>query len=186
MKKNLGVKTLLYPQPVLIIAAYDQEGRPCVMNAAWGGTKDKDQIAMCVNPAHDTIRAARASGAFTVSIGQADQVVACDYVGITSGNNVPDKFARAGFHATKSSFVNAPVIDELGLCFECQLVSYDEIGRFMVGRVVNVSADESVLRPDGTIDVAKLAPITFDASNLEYLKLGDAVAKAFSCGKELQ
>lgn len=186
MKKNLGVQTLLYPQPVLIIAAYAEDGRPCVMNAAWGGTKDKDQIAMCVNPAHDTIKAARATGAFTVSIGQADQVLACDYVGITSGNNVPDKFTRAGFHATKSSFVNAPLIDELGLCFECELVSYDEPGRFMVGRVVNVSADESIVRSDGTIDVAKLAPITFDSSNHEYLKLGESVGKAFSCGKELK
>lgn len=186
MRKNLGVKAVLYPQPVLIIAAYDENGRPCVMNAAWGGIKDKDQLAMCVNPAHDTIRAARASGAFTVSVGQADMVRACDYVGITSGNDVPDKFERAGFHAAKSSFVNAPIIDELALCFECELVSYNEPGRYMVGRVLNVSADESVLNAAGKIDVAKLAPITFDASNLQYVKLGEVVDKAFSCGKDLQ
>ena len=51
--------------------------------------------------------------AFTVSMATADYVAACDYVGLVSGNKEPDKFAKAGFHATKSEFVDAPLIDEL-------------------------------------------------------------------------
>lgn len=40
MRKDFGVKTWAYPMPVFIVAAYDKEGVPCCMNAAWGGTYD--------------------------------------------------------------------------------------------------------------------------------------------------
>ena len=52
-------------------------------------------------------------------------VIACDYVGIVSGNDVPDKLEKAGFHTTKSQFVDAPLIDELPMAVECRLISYD-------------------------------------------------------------
>lgn len=35
MRKNFGAKPFLYPQPVLIIASYDENGVPDAMNAAW-------------------------------------------------------------------------------------------------------------------------------------------------------
>lgn len=38
--KNFGVKSWFYPQPVLIIATYDENGKPDAMNAAWGGLYD--------------------------------------------------------------------------------------------------------------------------------------------------
>lgn len=85
MRKSLGVQPRIYPEPVLIIAAYDENGTPQCMNAAWGGLCASDKIMMSVNPAHATVAALRSAGAFSVSMGQADQVVACDYVGITSG-----------------------------------------------------------------------------------------------------
>lgn len=37
MKKNLGAKPYLFPQPVMIIASYDEHGKANAMNAAWGG-----------------------------------------------------------------------------------------------------------------------------------------------------
>ena len=41
-----------------------------------------------------------------------------DYVGIEFGRKVPDKFEKEGFHATKSEFVDTPLIDELPLVME--------------------------------------------------------------------
>ena len=35
---NFGAKPLMYPQPVLIIGTYDENGVPNAMNAAWGIT----------------------------------------------------------------------------------------------------------------------------------------------------
>ena len=113
MRKNFGAHASIYPQPVFILAAYGEDGTPCAMNAAWGGISDDQELSFCVSPSHRTVKDLLARGAFTVSMGTAEQVVACDYVGLVSGNQVPDKFARAGFHATKSEFVDAPCIDEL-------------------------------------------------------------------------
>lgn len=113
-------------------------------------------------------------------------MVACDYVGITSGNNVPDKFARAGFHATKSDYVNAPMIDELSYTLECELVSFDEETHILVAEIKNISVDEAVLDAEGNIDVAKLGPISFDPNTKKYYRIGEAVADARSIGKQLQ
>ena len=116
----------------------------------------------------------------------AEQVTACDYVGIVSGNAVPDKFARAGFHATPSEFVNAPLIDELPMAMECELISYDPKSCRLVGKIVNVSADESVLGETGKVDPKKLRPITFDPMNNTYVALGETVGQAFKDGVKLR
>lgn len=185
MRKNFGPKPILYPQPVFIIAAYDENGVPNAMNAAWGGISESDEISMCISENHKTTENILARKAFTVSMGTADQVAACDYVGVVSGNKVPDKVAKAGFHTTKSEFVDAPLIDELPMAVECRLKSYDPDTCRLVGEVVNVCADESVLT-EGKIDPAKLRPIVFDGMNHTYMTLGDVVGKAFSDGLKLK
>lgn len=185
MRKNFGAKPILYPQPVFIIASYSEEGIPNAMNAAWGGIGEEDQIIMCISAEHKTTKNVLARKAFTVSMATADHVAACDYVGIVSGDKTEDKFARAGFHATKSEFVDAPLIDELPMAVECTLISYDPETCLMTGRIVNVCADESVLT-DGKIDPAKLRPITFDPANNAYLVLGEKVGNAFRDGLVLR
>ena len=186
MRKNFGAKPYTYPQPVLIIAAYDENGAPNAMNAAWGGISDDTQISMCLSAGHKTVKSIQARKAFTVSMADAAHVAACDYVGIVSGNKVPDKFEKAGFHATKSEFVDAPLIDELPMALECTLVSYDPKACRLVGEIVNVSADERILDENGKIDPAKLEPITFDPVNNAYLKLGEKVGNAFKDGMQLK
>ena len=182
MRKNFGAKPICYPQPVFILAAYDENGVPNAMNAAWGGISEEQEISMCISPDHKTTLNLLARKAFTVSMATADQMVACDYVGIASGNKVPDKFAKAGFHATKSQFVDAPLIDELPMAMECELSAYDPETCRLVGRIVNVSADESVLNEKGKVDPMKLRPITFDPMNNTYLVLGEKVGNAFKDG----
>lgn len=185
MRKNFGAKPYCYPQPVFILAAYDEEGVPCAMNAAWGGISEESEISLCISPEHKTTKNILASGAFTVSMATAAQVVACDYVGIVSGNDVPDKFARAGFHASKAAHVDAPLIDELPMALECRLVSYDPESCRLVGEIVNVCAEASVLDEKGNIDVRKLDPITFDPVSMGYLRLGERVGDAFADGAQI-
>lgn len=185
MRKNFGAKPIVYPQPVFIIATYNADGTPNAMNAAWGGISEMDEITMCISAGHKTTENVLARGAFTVSMATAEYVTACDYVGIVSGNTVPDKLAKAGFHTAKSEFVDAPIICELPMAAECKLISYDEESCRMVGKIINVCADESVLT-DGKIDPAKLRPITYDGMNHTYLVLGEKVGNAFSDGKKLK
>ena len=186
MRKNFGAHASIYPQPVFILAAYGEDGTPCAMNAAWGGISDDKELSFCVSPSHRTVKDLLARGAFTVSMGTAEQVVACDYVGLVSGNQVPDKFARAGFHATKSEFVDAPCIDELPIAVSCRVVSYDPESCRLVGKIVNVSVDEAYLTPEGKVDVDKVAPITYDSFNKTYVRLGAVVGRAFHDGAALK
>ena len=172
--------------PVFIVGTYDENGKPNAMNAAWGGIDYDDQINLCLSAEHKSTINLQKAKAFTVSMGTVEQLVACDYVGITSGNKVKDKFEKAGWHATKSEFVNAPVIDELPMTIECELVSYDPEMCHLVGRIVNVSADESILDEKGKIDPKKLRPITYDPVNHKYIALGEAVGNAFSDGKKIK
>ena len=185
MRKNFGAKPILYPQPVFIIATYGEDGTPDAMNAAWGGISEENEISMCISEDHMTTKNVLARKAFTVSMATEDYVVACDYVGIESGNKVKNKLEKAGFHTTPSEFVDAPLIDELPMAVECKLKSYDPESCRMVGEIVNVSADESVLT-GGKIDPAKLKPITFDPMNNTYIALGEVVGKAFSDGLKLR
>ena len=186
MRKNFGPKPYTYPQPVFIIATYGADGTPDAMNAAWGGISEEAEISMCLSPEHKTVENILARGAFTVSMATADTVTACDYVGIVSGNDVPDKVQRAGFHTVKAEFVDAPIIEELPMAVECKLISYDAESCRLVGEIVNVSADERVLGENGKVDPAKLRPIVFDPMNHAYLVLGEKVGNAFRDGMQLK
>lgn len=107
-------------------------------------------------------------------------------MGIVSGNKVPGKFAKAGFHATQSAFVDAPLIDELSVAVECKLKDYNPDTCIFRGEIVNVSVDERVLDGNGKVDASKVAPIIFDPFNNDYLKIGEKVGNAFSDGKSLK
>ena len=186
MRKNLGPKTACYPMPVYIIATYNADGTPNAMNAAWGGISEEKEISICVDSGHRTAENLAARGAFTVSMATARYMAACDYVGVVSGNKEPEKFARAGFHAVKSEFVDAPLIEELPMALECKVISYDPETCRLVGEIVNVCADESVLDAKGNVDAAKLQPITYDPMNHLYLALGETVGRAFHDGLALK
>ena len=186
MRKNLGAKPYTYPQPVFIIGSYGPDGTPDAMNAAWGGISDTTELSLCLSAGHKTVKNILERKASTVSMADAAHVVECDYLGVVSANDVSDKLANAGFHTTKSEFVDAPLIDELAMAVECRLVSYDPQTGHLVGEIVNVSVDESVLTSEGKVNVDKLAPIVFDSVNAAYYKLGEKVGNAFSDGQKLK
>ena len=186
MRKNFGPKPMCYPMPVYIIGTYNEDGTPNAMNAAWGGISEEEEISICVDAGHKTAANILSRKAFTVSMATAKYVTACDYVGIVSGNKVPDKVEKAGFHSEKSQFVDAPLILELPMALECELISYDPESCRLVGKIVNVSADASVLGENGKVDAAKLQPITYDPMNHHYLVLGETVGQAFHDGAALK
>lgn len=179
---NFGSKPLMYPMPVLIVATYDENGVPNAMNAAWGIITDYDEISISMSE-HKTTDNIAKTGAFTVSFATEDAVVASDYVGIVSANDVPDKFSKAGFHAERSEFVNAPLIKELPMALECKFRSFEN--GILIGEIINVNADESVLT-DGKVDPKKLKPIAFDPVNNAYLSLGERIGNAFKDGLSLK
>ena len=184
MRKNFGTKSWFYPLPVLIVGTYNEDGTADAMSAAWGGLYDADKVILCLSAGHRTTKNIQARGAFTVSFADAAHVVPSDYVGMVSANSEPQKIAKSGFHTVKSGFVDAPLIDELPVALECQLLKVNEDGN-IIGRIVNVSADESVLT-DGSIDLAKFRPLSFEPVHNRYHVLGEAVGHAFQDGAALK
>ena len=183
-RKELKVGPMMFPQPVLIIATYDKDGVPDAMNAAWGGIIEANKVLLSLSE-HKTTENIALNKAFTISMADAAHVVECDYVGVVSANKVPDKFARAGFTATKSSKVNAPIINELPFALECKFEKIDEDG-YYIGEIVGISADESILDADGKVDLSKFFPIAYDSSKFGYYKLGEKVGQAFKDGFKIK
>ena len=186
MRKNLKAKAYMYPLPVLIIGTYDENGVPDAMNAAWGTVCDTAQVAIVLSSTHKTVKNLLKSKAFTVGIADSANVIAADYVGVVSANDVPDKLKRSGWHAQKSEHVNAPIISELPLVLECKLISYDTESEICIGEVVNVSADERILNEKGKIDLTKFSPICYDCDGHGYYTLGEKVGQAFHDGLKLK
>ena len=181
-RKNFGPNHALVttPQPCVMIATWDADHNPDVMMAAWAGQYDAKQIVISLSK-HKTTENLELTGAFTVSFADIRTVAESDYLGIVSGNQVPDKVARVGFKVTPSPNVDAPIINEYPLTLECKVISWED--GILVGEVVNQSADERILT-DGKVDLAKLQPIVFDAAGMCYRAIGDVVGGAWDAGKK--
>lgn len=188
-RRNFGAQhPVMTPQPCIMIATYDENQVPDVMMAAWGGQCDYDKITFDLG-AHKTTDNIRLKKAFTVSFATEENMAESDYFGLVSGNKIPDKVKRAGFTATPSPNVDAPIINEYKLTLECRVIEMEENGEGgarVVGEVVNWSADESILNAEGKVDLAKLKPIIFDSSALVYRTVGDSIGQAWHSGKKFQ
>ena len=183
MRKDLGVKTYLYPQLVMIIGTYDEFGNPNAMNAAWGGMADYNKVVVCL-ASHKTTDNIKINKEFTISIGDSEHVVECDYVGIVSQNDEPNKMTKSGFTTSKAHHVNAPIINELPLCIECRLEK-EVAPDLYLAEIINVNADESIL-DDDKVSLEKFTPISYDPSGHGYYKVTNRVGTAFSDGKRLK
>ena len=187
MRKDLGVVPAVYPMPVLMVAAYDENGVVNVMNAAWGMICGMDKIALFIDDDHKTTQNIRKVKAFSVSIADKDHMDVADFFGIATGNKMVNKFKNSGYHAVKSSKVNAPVIDEFPVCMECELAEIVETENMfaVVGKIINVNADEKVLSDNGKVDPLKLNALIFDQFQSGYYVSTEKVGQAWNAGKEL-
>lgn len=184
MKKDLGLVQAVYPMPVLMVAAYDENEKVNVMNVAWGQICDDDKIILFIGEGKRTWLNIKASRAFTVALADRDHMDAADFFGIASGNNIDDKFERTGYHAVKSDKVHAPIIEEFPLVMECELLDIldTEYVSGIVGRIVNVKAEESVLSEKGKVDPEKLNALIFDQFQHGYYVTGEKVGRAWNAG----
>ena len=187
MRTKLKLTEGIFPMPVLMIAAYNEDGSVNVMNAAWGTMVERDIVALNLSEGHKTVQNIKARGAFTVSIADAAHVVEADYFGVESGNRVSDKLARSGLTAGRAETVDAPVINEFPLCLECEFIEYQggEYGCGVIGRVVNVTADERVMA-DGKVDISRVDAIAFDPYTHGYYRVSERVGEAFKDGLKLK
>ncbi|SDP44631.1 flavin reductase family protein [Desulforhopalus singaporensis] len=187
MKKSLGPQCLLFPTPVLLIGSYDQEQKPNLMTAAWGGIccSKPPCLAVSLREATYSFSAIVKRKAFTVGVPGKHQVKEADYIGTVSGRKV-NKFAETGFTPVKSDLVDAPYADEVVFVLECTLLHTLEIGlhTLFVGEIIDAKSDTSVLKDDGSPDIMKIDPIIYDPAHQGYHGIGPFLGKAFSIGRK--
>lgn len=187
MGTKLNITEGISPMPALMIGTYNEDGSVNVMNAALGTMQERDIVALNLTETHKTVQNIKAQGGFTVSIADAAHMVEADYFGVESGNRVTDKFARSGLTASKAETVDAPVINEFPICLECQFIEYQdgEYGCGVIGKMVNVTADERIMM-NGRIDMARVQAIAFDPYTHGCYKVTERVGEAFKDGLKLK
>lgn len=187
MRKKIKTTEAIFPMPVLLVATYNEDGTIDVMNAAWSTMLSRDIVVLNLTETHKTVKNIKARKALTVSIADAAHVKEADYFGVASGNDTKDKFEKSGLTATKSENVDAPIINEFPLCMECEFIEYqnDEYGCGVIAKVVNVTADESVMKDD-KVDIELVNAIAFDPYTHGYYKVTERVGNAFKDGLQLK
>ena len=170
----------------VVIGTYDENGTPNAMNVGWGGMCGSKYVNINISRRHKTTDNIFLKKAFTMSFADQAHLVETDYFGLATGFE-ENKIEKAGFHARKSDFVDAPLFDELPLTLECRVVEMSEVYGVIriVGEVVNMSADESILGEDGLVDADKLQALSFDRVRKVYRTLGGVVGQAYADGKKL-
>lgn len=187
MRKNIKNTEAIFPMPVLMIATYNDDGGVDVMNAAWGTMLSRNQVILNLTEFHKTVKNIKARKSFTVSITDSKHVIEADYFGIVSENNTPNKFENSGLTAIKSEFVNVPIIIEFPICFECEFIEYqaDEYGCGVIGKIVNVTADEKAMNGQN-VDIELIDAIAFDPYTHGYYKVTQRVGETFKDGLKLK
>ncbi|MDR2800519.1 MAG: flavin reductase family protein [Desulfovibrio sp.] len=186
-KRSLGPNTLLYPEPALLVCVWDAAGKANVMTAAWGGIccSEPPLLAVSIRPERWTYGALLSKKAFTVGIPSESMLAGADFAGMVSGRRM-DKFSKAGFSALKAEFVDAPYVAECPVVLECSLSNSLELGShtLMIGAILDVKADPGCLDASGEFpDIAKVAPLIYDAGSRAYYGVGRKLGEAFSVGK---
>jgi flavin reductase (DIM6/NTAB) family NADH-FMN oxidoreductase RutF len=185
MKQSLGPKTLIYPTPVWIVCTYDRNGKANAMTAAWGGVccSKPPCVGISLQKVRYTYDAILERKVFTINVPSQDHVSAADYFGVASGKD-EDKFAVTGLTPVRGEFVNAPYISEFPVILECRLLHTVEIGLHtqFIGEILDVKADEKVLKEDGNPDIELIRPIIYATGARTYHALGEYLGKAYSIG----
>ncbi len=186
-KKVLELRAVVAPTETVIVSAFDQDGRAdaCTLAFYMVSSHIPPCVTIAVNATQKrkTLKNLLETKAFILGFPSADQVKEADYLGVESGY-LADKIRNAGFTTSEGQTVHAPIINELPLSLECEVVHTVTIGSHMqvTGEVKRILADETILNDKGRIVLEKLRPIIYDKEQVRYLALGEKIADAFRTG----
>ena len=187
MKTSLGPKTLIYPNPVLVIGTYDRDGKPNMMTASWAGicSSDPPCLNFSIRKSRHTFDAIFANRAFTVNIPAQMHLTQADYCGMYSGKD-ENKFETCNLTPVHSELVNAPFVKEFPVNLICKLEHSINLGihTMVIGQILDVLANSDVLDDNGTPDIRLISPFVYDYSTRSYYGVGNKLASAYSSIKK--
>jgi flavin reductase (DIM6/NTAB) family NADH-FMN oxidoreductase RutF len=171
----------LSPTPVVLVGSAHRSLGRNVLTIAWTGVdcSDPPVVHVSIRPSRHSHRMIKESGCFTVNVPTRDLLRQVDLCGVVSGRE-GDKFARAGLTPLDGSVVEAPVVAECPVNFECRLLQVVPLGvhDMFIGEIVARRADAAVVS-DGRVDFSKLSLVVYVGG--EYWSVGERIgAHGFS------
>ena len=180
MKKNIGSVLALYPTPLAVIGAMNQD-KPTWMLVGHVGIIGHDRILISMHKIHHTNQFIKENKQLSVNIVDENLLPQADYVGTKSGKNT-DKSRVFSYTLSEN---NTPIIDNALLTMDCHVVDNYETDSFdnFICSIENTFAEESILDEKNKIDYHKIKPILFEMPTYSYLKTGEVLARGGSLGK---
>ena len=180
---NKHVPLLGIPAPVLLIGTYDKDGKADVMTAAYGGICGGDPhcIMIAIRKVRCTYENIMETGDFTVNFPSSAQVTETDYFGMVSGHKA-DKLAVSGVKARRSKSVNAPLLPDCPVIYECKLVNNIDMGghAMLIGEIRGAVQKDPQTKTIKDYDV-----MVYDLVNDIYYGIGNMVGHGFQEGREI-
>lgn len=187
-KIPMGLQTLIYPMPTLLVGA-NVNNRPNFMTVAWGGIANGEppMISVAIRHTRYTLSGIKQNLTFSVNLPSADMVREVDYCGLIHGSEA-NKAEVCRFKVFYGKLGNAPLIEQCPINLECKVAHILDLGShsLVVGRIEETYISEDCLT-QGEPDVNKIKPLSYiRAPAQRYQALGEVIAKAFSIGEEIK
>ena len=186
---SLGPQAFVPLAPVFLVGTYDEEGRPNIMTAAWGGVCSTQPPCLAVSLRRNrwTCRAIQTRKAFTVSIPDRTMARQADFSGLVSGRS-ENKFQALALSPCAGEHVDAPYVGESPVVLELQLRHTLELGSHIqfVGEIMDVKLRADCLTSENLPDPTAIDALMYAPLSKEYHATGAFVARAFAIGKTVR
>jgi len=126
----------------LLLATQGKDGKPNVMTIGWGTVGSiwgLPVFIVLVRPSRHTYGLLEENGDFTVNVATTDLNDAVSYCGTVSGRD-RDKFEEMNLTAAPGKLVNAPVIQECAVHYECRILHRNDLVADALARAVKERA----------------------------------------------
>jgi flavin reductase (DIM6/NTAB) family NADH-FMN oxidoreductase RutF len=175
-KQSWKPGNMLYPLPVVLVSAADEEGNTNVLTVAWAGTvcSDPPMVSVSIRPERYSYRMIKETGEFVINLTTEELAYATDYCGVVSGRDA-DKFKNMHLTPVKGDVVKAPLIKESPVNIECIVKDIKSLGShdMFIAQVAAVHVDEKYMDTKNKFHLEDAHPIVY--SHGIYMSLGKRI-----------
>ncbi len=175
-KQSWKPGNMLYPLPVVLVSAADEEGNTNVLTVAWAGTvcSDPPMVSVSIRPDRHSYRMIKETGEFVINLTTEELAYATDYCGVVSGRDA-DKFKNMHLTPVKGDVVKAPLIKESPVNIECIVKDIKSLGShdMFIAQVAAVHVDEKYMDTKNKFHLEDAHPIVY--SHGIYMSLGKKI-----------
>ncbi len=177
MKKDLGSVLALYPTPVTVIGAMNDE-RPTWTLVAHVGIIGHDRVLVSLAAAHFINHCIKETKKLSINLVDEALLPLADHSGAVSAA----KEDKSHLFAYTLSSAGAPIIEKAPLTMVCSVVDvYETLGfESFICTIDSTCVEEKHLDSAGKIDYQSLKPVLFEFPTYQYLRTGDVIGKCLS------